>query len=230
MPRSLKPRAGRRPHGTPSKQPELPSDVLEELRRTTRPTAQRDAISRLARAVELLDRGDPGAAATEAEKAKAQSPRSGSVREVLGLALYGSGRWREALRELKTYRRLSGRNDHNHVIADCLRALGKPEEAVPLAEETLRDPKVAKEAKAEAVVVAASALADQGRYGEALAFLARAKTRADVAEPYTLRLWYVKGDVLAKAGRSDEAAAEFRKIVRHDASAFDAAERLAQLS
>jgi len=79
-------------------------------------------------------------------------------------------------------------------------------------------------------VVAASALADEGRYAEALAFLARARTRADVAEPYTLRLWYVKGDILERAGRGKEAAAEFRKVVRHDAAAFDAAERLARLT
>jgi predicted TPR repeat methyltransferase len=50
-----------------------------------------------------------------------------------------------------------------------------------------------------------------------------------VAQDYTLRLWYVRGDVLARAGRLDEAAAEFRKVMRHDPSAFDAAERLAAL-
>jgi len=77
--------------------------------------------------------------------------------------------------------------------------------------------------------VAASALADQQRYAEALALLARAKTREEVAEDYTLRLWYARGDILAKAGRSEEAATEFRKIMRHDAAAFDAAERLSEL-
>jgi tetratricopeptide (TPR) repeat protein len=176
-----------------------------------------------------LDRGDSGAAVSEASKAKVLSPRSPAVREVLGLALYGQGRWQEAVTELKAYRRFSGRADQNHVIADCLRALGKPQDAVPLAEETLRS-KVPNEVKAEVVVVAASALADQGRYAEALAFLGRAKTRGDVSEPYTLRLWYVRGDILAKAGRRDEAEAEFRKIMRHDPSAFDVAERLAELS
>ena len=201
---------------------------MEELQRLTKPTQLRDAVSRLARAVELLERGDPGAAAAEATKAKASSSRSASVREVLGLALYGQGRWQEAMTELKAYRRISGRADQNHVIADCLRALGKPQDAVPLAEEELRA-KVPNEAKAEAVIVAASALADQGRFSEALAFLGRAKTREAVSEPYTLRLWYVRGDVLAKAGRREEAADEFRKIMRHDATAFDAAERLAEL-
>jgi tetratricopeptide (TPR) repeat protein len=230
MPRSLQPRAGGKPHGTPSKVSSLPRDVVDEVRRTTRPTAQADTLARLARAVELLERDDPGAALVEAQKAKRLSGRSSSVREVLGLALYGAGRWQEALAELKAYKRMTGRPDQNHLIADCLRAVGRPAEAVPLADEALRDRTVANEVKAEVVIVAASALADEGRVAEALAFLARARTRADVAEPYTLRLWYVRGDILERAGRREEAAGEFRKILRHDPAAFDAAERLAQLS
>jgi tetratricopeptide (TPR) repeat protein len=234
MPKALSPRRsskGRSPgsgaHGS-GRSPDLPRPVVEELRRLTRPTDVKDATARLSRAVDLLERGDSGAAAAEALKAKERSPRSPSVREVLGLALYGQERWRDALTEMKAYRRMTGRTDQNHIIADCLRALGKPQEAVPLAEEELRS-KVSNEAKAEAVIVAASALADQGRFAEALAFLGRAKTRADVAEDYTLRLWYVRADILARAGRTEEAAAEFRKIMRHDATAFDAAERLAAL-
>ena len=229
MPKALSPRRGggtRRPR--PAPHTSLPRDVMEELQRVTKPTQLRDAVSRLSRAVELLERGDSGAAAAEAAKARQLAPRSAAVREVLGLALYGQERWQEAATELKAYRRFSGRADQNHVIADCLRALGKPQEAVPLAEEELRS-KASNEAKAEAVVVAASALADQGRYAEALAFLGRARTRESMSEDYTLRLWYVRGDILAKAGRNDEAATEFRKIMRHDATAFDAAERLAAL-
>jgi tetratricopeptide (TPR) repeat protein len=228
MPKALAPRSGgsRRP---PQPLSGLPRDVTEEVQRATRPTQVRDALSRLSRAVELLERGDDGAAVAEATKAKQLSPRSASVREVLGLAYYGQGRWQEALTEMKAYKRMTDRPDQNHIIADCLRALGRPRDAVPLAEEELRS-KVPNEAKAEAVIVAASALADQGRYPEALAFLSRARTRPDVAEGYTLRLWYVRGDILARAGRDDEAADEFRKIVRHDPGAFDAAERLAALS
>lgn len=227
MPKALAPRG--KPRRTPPASPDLPRDVKDELRRVTRPTELRDAASRLARAIELLERGDSGAAVAEAAKAKKLSPRSTSIREVFGLALYGQGRWQEALTEMKAYRRMTGRADQNHIVADCLRALGRPQEAVPLAEEELRA-KVPNEAKAEAVIVAASALADQGRFPEALAFLARARTRDDVAEDYTLRLWYVKGDILARAGRRQEAAEQFRKVMRHDAGAFDAAERLAELS
>jgi tetratricopeptide (TPR) repeat protein len=230
MPKALTPRPGgkRRPQTAPA--PNLTREVTEEIQRVTRPTEVRDALSRLSRAVELLERCDTGAALAEGQKAKQLSPRSGSVREVLGLAFYGQERWQEALAEMKAYRRMTDRVDQNHIIADCLRALGRPAEAVPLAEEELRTKVVPNEAKAEAVIVAASALADQGRFPEALAFLARARTREDVAEDYTLRLWYVRGDILARAGRKEEAALEFRKVMRHDSGAFDAAERLAALS
>src|SRR5919106_730493 len=208
----------------------LPRQIQEEIRHTAAPGKERDAMSRLARAIELLERDDPKGAAAEAAKAKELAPRSGAVREVLGLALYGLGRWREALTELKAYKRISGRPDQNHLIADSLRGLGRPVDAVPLADEMLRAKGVPNEAKAEAVIVAASALADQGRYAEALAFLARARTRDDRSEEYTLRLWYVKGDILARAGRRPEAAEEFRRIMQHDPSAYDAAERLAEVS
>jgi tetratricopeptide (TPR) repeat protein len=228
MARPLRPRPTGRPTRSRAPTSQLPRDILDEVRRTARPADQQDAISRLSRAIELLERDDVVAAALEAEKAKRFAPRSASVREVLGLALYGQDRWKEALTELKAYKRITGRVDQNHLIADCLRGLGRPAEAVPLAEEELRG-SAPNDAKAEAVIVAASALADQKRFAEALAFLGRARTRDDVSESYTLRLWYVKGDILARLGRNEEAAAEFRKVMRHDAAAFDVAERLAQL-
>jgi hypothetical protein len=69
-----------------------------------------------------------------------------------------------------------------------------------------------------------------GRYDQALGLLRRIRTSDDVAGPEVLRVWYVTGSILEQAGRPKEAAREFAKIVRHDAGAFDAAERLAQLS
>ena len=162
MPRALSPRpAGKgRPSASRTK-PQLPRDLVDEIRQTTRPTNQEQAIARLSRAVELLERGDSGAAIAEARKAKEAAPRSSSVREVLGMAYYGQERWQEAMTELKAYRRITGRADQNHIIADCMRGIGRPGEAVALAEEELRA-KVPNEAKAEAVIVASSALADQG--------------------------------------------------------------------
>jgi len=208
---------------------QLPRDVVDDVRQTSRPAQAQDAISFLERAVDLLSRGDPRQAAKEAERAKAAAPRSSAVREVLGLAHYEAGNYREALREMQAYRRISGRLDQNHIIADSYRGLGSPEKAVPLAEEALRS-RIPPEAKAEAAIVAASALADLGRHDEALALLRRMERRHDVGRQQDLRVWYVTGDVLAKAGRREEAATEFRRIVRHDPTAFDAAERLAELA
>jgi tetratricopeptide (TPR) repeat protein len=229
MPRALQPRHGKTSHGTPRRSAPLPRDVIDDVRQTARPQQAQEAIGYLERAVELLGRGDPRQAAKEARKAKAAAPRSGAVREVLALASYGAGDWRDALREMQAYRRMTGRQDENHIIADAYRALGSPEKAVPIAEETLRAP-VPGNAKAEAVIVGASALADLGRFDEGLALLRRLSNRADVGREQDLRVWYVTGDLLARSGRKEEAATEFRRITRHDPTAFDAAERLAELS
>jgi tetratricopeptide (TPR) repeat protein len=230
MPKALQPHPSGRGKPRRSRSRGLPGDVVSELRSTARPGKAEPAISRLERAVELLDRGDARGASAEAVKAKALAPRSPAVREVLGMALYHLERYREALSELQAYRRMSGRADQNHLIADCLRDAGRPERAVPLAEEALASRGVPLATKAEAVIVAASALADMGRYDQALGLLRRVRTSEDVAGPEVLRVWYVTGSILERAGHRQEAAREFSKIVRHDPAAFDAAERLAQLS
>ena len=194
----------------------------------SRPGHGDEVVGLMDRAARHLARGDAAGAAREAARAKTLAARSPAVREMLGLALYEQERYREALSEMQAYRRMSGRVDQNHIIADCERAVGRPERAVPLAEEAL-SARIRPEVKAEAVIVAASALADAMRFEQALALLHRFRTRDDVAEPYILRVWYVTADVLARAGRRDEARRQFGKILRHDARAFDVAERLAQL-
>jgi len=186
-------------------------------------------VALLEEAVAAMDRGRAGEAIRPAEEAKGLAARSGAVREVLGMALYRRGRYREALRELQAYRRLTGRVDQNHLIADSHRALGAPDKALPLVREAL-DARMSAEARAEAAVVGGSALADLGRYEEALTLLRRFDSGAEAARPHDLRVWYVTADVLERAGRPREAARVFRKVLDHDPDAFDAAERLAGLS
>jgi len=230
MPRALRPRPG--PRGSPRgrRRAGLPVEIVSELRHAARAGKAEAAIGRLERAAQLLERGDVRGAAAEAHKAKELAPRSPAVREVLGLAYYGLERFREALTEMQAYRRMSGRADQNHIIADCLRAVGRSDRAVPLAEEALAARGVPLAAKAEAVVVAASALADAGKFDQALGLLRRVRTREDVAGPEVIRVWSVTGDILAKAGRRPDAVREFRKILRHDPAAYDVAERVAQLA
>jgi len=208
---------------------DLPRDVAGEIRATARPGKAQEALERTDRAVSLLESGDAQGAAKEAERAKALAPRSAAVREILGLAFYAQERWRDAVRELQAYRRMSGRVDENHVIADSHRALGNPERAVQDAEQVLEGD-VPDEVKAEAAVVGASALTDMGRLDEALGFLRRFSAKAGQGRPFDLRVWYVSGDVLERLGRREDAAREFLKVLRYDPNAFDAAERLAALT
>jgi tetratricopeptide (TPR) repeat protein len=203
--------------------------VDEEIRAAAKPGQADRAIRAFEQAVALLERERPVAAVTSAEEAKLLAPRSGAVREVLGMALYQAGRFRDALRELQAYRRMTGRSDQNHLIADCHRALGMPQKAVEPVREALRAP-LREEVKAEAAIVGASALADLGRFEEALGMLRSFPAKTAGARSFDLRIWYVTGDVLERSGRRSEAAEEFRRVIRHDAGAFDAAERLARLT
>ena len=220
------PRGARRDRRTASPPP-LAREVVEDIRAAAGGKSNR-AVALIEEAVAALDRDRLGDAIRAAQQAKTLATRSGAVREVLGMALYRRGSFREALRELQAYRRLTGRPDQNHLIADCHRALGAPEKALPLVREAL-NARIGAEARAEAAVVGGSALADLGRYEEALTLLRRFEPAGDAARPYDLRVWYVTGDVLERAGRVREAARAFRRVVDHDPEAFDAAERLSQL-
>jgi tetratricopeptide (TPR) repeat protein len=193
-----------------------------------RPPHRDQAGAAFEQAVELLQRGRPAQAVEAARTAKELAPRSGAVREVLGIALYRAERYRDALRELQAYRRMTGRLDQNHLIADSYRALGSPAKAVDPAREALRA-RLPDEVRAEAAIVGASALAEMGRFTEALSMLRASPSGDALSRESDLRVWYVKGDILERAGRRAEAAEEFRRVVRHDPGAFDAAERLARL-
>lgn len=233
---SPQPRGARqpaRPRGTAGRAPRvhapLSRDVVDDVRATAHAGRADEAIKLLEEAVSALSRDRPKPAVQAASAAKALAPRSGAIREVLGIAHYQQERFREALTELQAYRRMTGRVDQNHLIADSQRALGAPEKAVALVQEVL-GARVSDEVRAEAAVVGGAALADLGRYDEALTLLRKFSTRPEIARPHDLRVWYVIGDVLERAGRRAEAAKEFRRIVRHDPVALDAAERLAALS
>jgi tetratricopeptide (TPR) repeat protein len=148
------------------------------------------------------------------------------VRELLGLAFYREGRYREALAELLAFRRITGSLEQNHVIADCYRALGRPERALEICGEVTAD-RVPPEVWAEVLIVAASTLADRGELDGALATLARADLDPEEVKPHHLRLWYVRSDLLERAGFTSEARAGWERILAEDPDFFDAAERLA---
>src|SRR6185369_5771325 len=109
---------------------ELDKPIRAELVSLARPIADRVA-RHLVAAGRYLDE-DPELSYEHAVAARRMASRIGVVREAVGLAAYKSGQWQTAVSELRTYHRMSGKQTHLAILADCERALGRPERAIDL--------------------------------------------------------------------------------------------------
>ncbi len=156
--------------------------------------------------------------------AKRRAPRSVYVRELLGIVYHRLGRWKEAARELAAYKRLSDRRDRDPEIADCERAVGRPEKAVEILSD-FEQGDLPEEVFIEALIVHAGALGDLGRFDEAVEVLGRGPLRPDAASFEHLRLWYALADALEGAGRRRDARAWWDAIYADDPEFFDVADR-----
>ncbi|MFD6756531.1 tetratricopeptide repeat protein [Micromonospora gifhornensis] len=177
---------------------------------------------------QLIDE-DPELALAHALAARRLASRISAVREAVGLAAYHAGEWQTAIAELRTYHRMSGLQSHLAVIADCERALGRPERAIDLfrgADQEKLDRAVA----IELLIVAAGARGDLGQRDAAVAMLQVRELTSETAEPWTARLRYAYADALLAVGRRAEAREWFSRAAEVDADAeTDAAERLLEL-
>jgi tetratricopeptide (TPR) repeat protein len=206
----------------------LEKDIVRELEATARPGKAEILIKVFGEAAGAFAEGDYRAAIRLAEQSKHMALRATSVRELLGLAYYRSGRWQEAARELAAFRRMSGSAEQTPVLADCHRAVNKPERAVELCDEIDRR-RVPRSVFYEGAIVAAGALADMGRIDEAIARLEALDLRPDVASEHHLRAWYVLGDLLERRGRFTQAREWFDAVAAADPDMTDAPERARRL-
>ena len=206
----------------------LSDDITKELHATARPGKGDILVKVFADAVAAFMADDYPEAIRLGEQAKHIALRSIAAREFLGLAYYRSGRWNEAARELSAFRRISGATEQNPVLADCYRAMKKPQRAVELCDEIDRA-RVEEAVYFEGAIVAAGALTDMGRLDEAIARLERLELRPDVAEDHHLRAWYMLGDLLARRGRFTQAREWFEAVAAADPDATDAPERVAKM-
>ncbi|MGY2066241.1 hypothetical protein [Blastococcus sp. SYSU DS0619] len=108
----------------------------------------------------LLDE-DPETALAHARAARDRASRLAVVREAVGVAAYHAGDFAEAAREIRAYRRMSGDQGYRAVLADCERALGRPEVAIRLVNEALTEGVDAEE-EVELRLVEAGARQDLG--------------------------------------------------------------------
>ncbi len=147
---------------------------------------------------------DPELAYEHAQAAVRRAGRVDVVREAAGLTAYSTGRYAEALRELRTVRRLNGSSEHLPIMADCERGLGRPERALALAASdeaaTLDDV-----GRTELAIVVSGARVDLDEIDAALAALDQvpaAGTRGELGA----RVLQARAAVLEVAGRTEEAA------------------------
>jgi hypothetical protein len=176
----------------------------------------------------LIDE-DPQEALGHALAARRLASRIAAVREAVGLAAYRAGEWQTAIGELRTYHRMSGRQTHLAVLADCERALGRPERAIDLFRGADRDALGPTEA-VELLIVAAGARADLGQKDAAVSMLQVRELAAPADEPWAARLRYAYADALLAVDRRDEAREWFARAADADEDAeTDAAERLLEL-
>lgn len=240
MPADSENRGGRRERPTvtarpsgPTLPPEaqvriLPRDVQRALA-TLAPELAELAGRHLAAAGLVIDE-DPATAVTHARYAKDQAPRLAQTREALGVAAYANGDYGLARTELRAARRMSGAPEVIPLLADCERALGRPDAALELAAlpDTAR---LGREDRLELAMVVAGARLDLGQAAQAVAVLSLPELRVGdeqaAAAPTILRLWYAYASALQAAGRPDEAAERLARVAAlDDQEITDAAERL----
>ena len=151
------------------------------------------------------------------------------VREASGIAAYRTGRWAEALSELRAARRLTGRDDYLPVMADCERALGRLDRALALIREASAST-LDRATQIELRIVESGIRRDQGLAEAAVIALQVPELTGGRLRPWSARLFYAYADALLAAGRTEEAREAFARAVAADADGeTDAADRLDEL-
>ncbi|WP_246110194.1 hypothetical protein [Saccharopolyspora dendranthemae] len=183
----------------------------------------------LVAAGQLID-DEPERALAHARFARQKASRIPSVREANGLTAYLTGEWNEALSELRAARRMGGGPGHLAIMADCERALGRPERAIELvrSEEALQ---LDKEDEIELRIVAAGARRDLDEIDASVVSLQIPELDPKRQEPWSARLFYAYADNLLAAGRERDAFTWFVHAAHaDDEEETDAPERLEELA
>jgi hypothetical protein len=206
---------------------ELDRSVAQQLRGLPEKLAARVA-RHLVAAGQLMDT-DPAAAYQHTLAARSRAARIAVVREACGEAAYAAGEFADALSELRAAKRMNGSQQYLAVMADCERALGRPDRALALT----HNPAVADlpvDQKAEVTIVEAGARRDLGEFDAALRTLENAPLRSRSRAEWVVRLRYAYADTLEAAGRAEDALEWFHRTVGIDGEeATDAQERAADL-
>ena len=206
---------------------ELDRSVLAQLKSLPEKLAAR--VARHLAAAGAVIESNPREAYEHTLAARARAGRLAVVREAVGEAAYASGEYAEALSELRAAKRMNGAWDYVAIMADCERALGRPDRALAIVRSAPVDT-LAPALHAELTIVEAGARRDRGELDAALRTLEHAPLQSRSRAPWVARLRYAYADTLLAAGRAEDALAWFHRAEAVDPEhVTDAAERAAEL-
>lgn len=182
---------------------DLASAARNELKTLSKENAEQVA-RHLAMAARLID-DDPQLAHAHALAASRSAGRIAVVRETVAITAYAIGDFALAVRELRTFRRISGRDDQIALLVDSERGVGRPDRALEVGRAVDRDA-LPVEVRVELAIAMSGARLDLGETERALQELDIPELDPDRAFPWSPGLFAARAAVLEELGRADEAA------------------------
>ena len=200
--------------------PEIPDEVkhsdLDRVARNelkTLDTENAEGVARhLVMAARLIE-DDPQLAHSHAISAARRAGRIGVVRETLAITAYAIGDYALALRELRTYRRITGRDDQLPMMVDSERGIGRPEKALELGRSVKRST-LPVPVQVELAIAMSGARLDLGQADAALVELEIPQLDPTKAFSYSPNLFAAYGAVLEELGREADAQVWFDRADR----------------
>ncbi|PZE34825.1 hypothetical protein [Curtobacterium sp. MCPF17_031] len=171
----------------------------------------------------LLVDSDPEEANQHALSAARRAGRVAVVRETAAITAYRLGDFATALRELRTYRRISGRNDQLPMMVDCERGLGRPERALELGRSVDRAA-LETPVQVELAIAMSGARLDLGNPTAALGELEIPQLDPSTAYSWSPALYSAYAATLEELGRQDEADEWWARVDRAAEALAEAAE------
>ncbi|GMM97645.1 hypothetical protein [Microbacterium sp. MTN4-26] len=204
----------------------LPNAARNDLKTLSKENA--DAVARHLAMAGLLIDDDPALAHRHALEASHRAGRIAVVRETVAITAYAVGDYALALRELRTYRRISGKDDQIALQVDSERGVGRADRALEVGRSVDRD-KLPTAARVELAIAMSGARLDVGETERALLELDIPELDPDRAFEWSPALFAARAAVLEELGRAEEAEEWYRRATiaaeaLDDASGFEAGE------
>jgi hypothetical protein len=210
--------------------PPIPDDIeakdLDKVARAELKTLSKDNADWVARHLVMAARhidDDPALAHKHALAAGRRAGRIGVVRETVAITAYATEDFALALRELRTYRRLTGKNDQLPLMVDSERGVGRPDRALELGRSVPRA-ELDVPVQVELAIAMSGARLDLGQPEAALTELQIPHLDPARAFAWSPALFDAYATVLEELGRGGEAAEWYARSERASEALDEAAD------